>query len=371
MENPQSPNPDPDHERRRLGVSASQIAAVMGLSQYEDAFTVYQKKVHALDDRVPPGVIDLSPMRWGSAAEGELLLAYAEIMKVTVERPGTMAHPDREWQLATPDGIVRARRMGIECKTADSRLSYRWGDPETEPDRVPTEYFLQCQYGMSVTGYTTWDLPALIGGNDFRIYHLAFDRELEEMMLDAAWEFISKHLRPRIPPPVGWSPASAAWIKTQYPEHRRPVYVPVEEDSETYELAARLYGLTQLAAIIDRRTEEAKNRLKATIGEAEGLEHPEFRISWKRTKDRTGTDWQALAGDYEGTLRLVAETVKDEGIRMAIIDALEAGPKTHHKSTPGWRVFRPTWHPKKKLDRASRAVLLAPAPQLSDEGATS
>jgi putative phage-type endonuclease len=364
------PDPNPDFARRRLGVSASQIAAVMGLSRYEDAFTVYQKKVHELDDKVPPGVVDVSPMRWGRAAEGELLLAYSEIMRVEIVRPGTVAHKERDWQMATPDGIVKGKPLGVECKTADSRLSDQWGNPEDESDRVPTEYFLQCQYGMSVMDYDEWDLPVLIGGNDFRINHLRRDREMEEMMLEGAWDFISKHLRPRIPPPVGWSPASTEWIKRQYPEHRRPVFTSVDDDSETYEMAARLYGLTQLQTIVERRVEEAKNRLKVTIGDAEGIEHPEFRISWKRTKDRESTDWQGLAGDYEGTLRLVAETVNDEGIRMAIIEALQSGPKNRKKSSPGWRVFRPTWHPLKKLNTLSRSVLISAAPQLEEEGVT-
>lgn len=332
--------PPLDVEKRALGVSASEIAAVLGLSQYEDAFTVYQRKVGAFDKQEP--AIDVGPMRWGRAAESELLLAYCEVTGRRVFRPGTLSHPDRPWQIATPDGLVRLEDRGVECKTADSRLAYLWGDPDLpeEKDKIPSEYYLQCQYSMSVTDRPAWDVPVLIGGNDFRIYSLAFDKELEEMMLEAAHDFVFNHLVPRVPPPIGWSPASSEFLKRKFPQNFQPLQ---PADESTANLAVRLYGLQTLADRMEQAIEQTKNDLKLAIGDAEGITDPSFKITWKKNKDSVRTNWKTVAEELRGALQLIASASTDGNMIDLIHDALSAEER-NTQATPGARPFRTYFH---------------------------
>jgi putative phage-type endonuclease len=360
---PDSPSSFPeapplDLERRRLGVTASEIGAVLGLDEYDDAFVVYQRKVGQLDQSPTPEV-DLSAMRWGRVQETELLIAYCELTKRRIVRPGTLAHPERPWQMATPDGLVidlggepllknRTKPLkverGVEAKTAGVRMAHLWGDPDddAQQDRIPTSYFLQCQYGMSVTGAPVWDVPTLIGGNDFRLYSVAFDAELEEMMLHAARQFVEKHLEPRVPPEPGWTPASSAWVKKRYPSHSSGM---IPANSEHRKLARKLYVLEKVSDAVQNELERTKNILKLQIAEAEGIDGGDWRVTWRRSKDGTRTNWEGLAQEYEAALRMIASLA---GTREAVVPTVyEAIMETLNRKAsyvevrPGVRSFRP------------------------------
>jgi putative phage-type endonuclease len=282
-----------DQEKRALGVSASEIAAILGESEYQDAFTVYMRKIGDLKED-PAAASKNIPLRMGRVQETELLNIYKEITGKTIIRPGTLSHPDRPWQVATPDALVVNEPRGVECKTTSFRLAHEWGDPEIpeEADRVPTECFLQCQYGMSVTRSEDWDVPALIGG-EFGLYHIAFDKELEEMMIEGAREFIEKHLIPRIPPPIGWSAGSSAWVKKKYNHSSRSPMISAS--TEQLDLVTRLYALKKIEKALTRELNGTINRLKLDIGEQEGMRGVGWEVRWKKNRDGTKTDWQQVA----------------------------------------------------------------------------
>lgn len=344
MEDP-TEAPPLDLVKRRQGVSASEIAGILGLSQYEDPFTIYNRKVGALErpDGISPADIR---RRMGRAQENEILRLYTEATGRLIIRPGTLTHPERKWQLATPDALVIDEARGVECKTAGWRQSHEWGDPEIpeEADRVPVEYFLQCQYGMSVTRSPVWDLPAWIGGDFFAIYTLRFDERIETAMLDAAREFLEKYLWPHVPPPAGWTPEASQWIKERFPAHEKGLVLAATSEDEN--LAARLFALSEFSDALERKTEETKNRLKMRMETAETLKGAGgWEIRWKKCKDSEKTDWEAAAKEMLTALQLIASTAPSSEMPAIAKGALSTIER-YTKTVPGARRFGPhrlTW----------------------------
>lgn len=73
----------------------------------------------------------------------------------------------------------------VEFKT--SSKSDGWGEPGT--DEIPDYYMTQVQHYLAVTGVKTADVAVLIGGNDFRIYTIEADEELQALLIERESEF--------------------------------------------------------------------------------------------------------------------------------------------------------------------------------------
>jgi len=83
------------------------------------------------------------------------------------------------WTAVTSDGRV------LEVKTASSAEG--WGEPGS--DEIPDDCLCQAQHYLLVTGLKTADVAVLIGGHDFRLYEVAADKELQEIMAMQEAEF--------------------------------------------------------------------------------------------------------------------------------------------------------------------------------------
>jgi hypothetical protein len=127
------------------------------------------------------------------------------------------------------------------------------------------------------------------------------------MLLAAAREFIDKHLIPRIPPPIGWSAGSSAWLKKKFPANTSP---RLTATSASIELATRLYALKKIQKALDRSMGETENRLKLMIGEADGIRGVGWELRWKRCKDSQYVDWEQVARWIAQSVELPAEDFK-------------------------------------------------------------
>src|SRR5258707_14941499 len=98
-------------EARRRGITASEIAVVMGLSSYSSPFALYHQKTGML-----PGQDDSMAMALGRHLESFVVELFRERHPdlIVGNRDGRylFAHPERPWQMATPDGLIREPGMG-------------------------------------------------------------------------------------------------------------------------------------------------------------------------------------------------------------------------------------------------------------------
>ena len=148
--------------------------------------------------------------------EGVVADEYARRNDVKVERRNQMIKSKKhDFMLANIDRKVVGVRKGLECKTADKFTAGKWGEQGT--DEIPDFYRTQCEHYMIATEYPEWDVAVLIGGNEYRDYHVERDQELSEMIIEAEakfWERVEKG----IPPEFDWShPGTIDLIKRIHP----------------------------------------------------------------------------------------------------------------------------------------------------------
>ena len=184
-------------EARKAGIGGSDAAVLLGLSPWKTEVELYYEK---LGEWEPEDISDKPVVHFGNILEPVVADEYAERNGVKVEKRNQMMQSKKyPHMLANIDRKVVGMKRGLECKTADANTKRNWGEQGT--DNVPDYYRIQCEHYMIVTEWPEWDLAALIGGNDYRDYHIEQDAELSEMMIEREakfWERVEKRLVPDI-----------------------------------------------------------------------------------------------------------------------------------------------------------------------------
>jgi putative phage-type endonuclease len=252
--------PEWDAARAGLSITATEIAAVLGLSPWMSRFTLWHKKAG-----LPSAPFEPSPqMEWGNRLEPNVVAKFADTHpEYQVLAAGTWQHRERTWQRATPDrllALVCGTPVSIfEAKTADKDMAHEWGPDGS--DQIPVHYRCQVIWQQDTTGLTAEPahLAVLIGGNDYREYVIPYDADDARMMRDAAAEFLAT-VRDGVRPDIDDSTSTYQTIRVQ-PEGREDVEVEVpDEDAARYELAL------QQAQAADRELTGARSVLLDWIG---------------------------------------------------------------------------------------------------------
>ncbi|OPC83053.1 hypothetical protein B4N89_20805 [Embleya scabrispora] len=160
---------DADHDvwltARRGGIGSSDIAAVLGLSKYGNALSVYHDKRGSL----PLEGDDSEPALWGRAIEDTVAREWCRRNRSFGRRVGLVAHTERPWQRCTLDRRIvecplsaerEACALEIKCRSAFKAGQWRAG--------IPDDVLAQVLWQADVTGFDHVHAACLIGGNDYR-----------------------------------------------------------------------------------------------------------------------------------------------------------------------------------------------------------
>jgi putative phage-type endonuclease len=303
---------------RRQGIGASEIAAVLGISPWDSAFSLHWRKREGWE--VEPS----EEMRVGTLVEPVVAdwwtRAYDPLGGLRVDAAGLHRHESRAWQLATPDRLLwtvcddcpdqaqpgcaecdwtgRRRLTGVlECKW--TATWHGWGEPDT--DDIPVYYRTQVLWQCDVMDVDRWHL-AVLGPAGFRAYAGRRDeRDLRVMRTaGAAWW---ADLQAGTAPDVDGHTATADTLRRLHPTvNDVDVEVPVEL-AEGYRRARALRS--RAADLVDRY----EARIRTAIGSGR----------------------RAMCGG-----RLVASrSVYDAAGDMAELDSLDTDRATVNRLNPG------------------------------------
>ncbi|MET9073928.1 lambda-exonuclease family protein [Streptomyces sp. NPDC004232] len=230
-----------EEARTGLTITATEIAAVVGLSPWLSRFTLWHKKAGL---RVAP--FEMTPaIEWGTRLEDAVALKWEE------EHPGMLAAPagtwrnrDREWQRATPDRLVYpqpANEFEIPDR-ADSLLEVKtspmgddWG-PDGADDGVPVWYRCQAIWQMDTLGLHRVYFAVLISGHDYREYVVDYDEDEAKILRDAAEQFLDD-VRQGNRPPIDGADDTYQTIRVQ-PDGFDDVDVEIPlDEAARYEIA--------------------------------------------------------------------------------------------------------------------------------------
>lgn len=265
---------------RQSGLGGSDAPAALGLSKWKTPLALYLEKRGELAPTE-----ETEPMRWGTRLEPIVRQEYSERTGQVVRVPeGLLRHPRYPWMFATLDGVTDSQRL-VEIKTA--RTAEGWGEPGT--DEVPQAYLIQVQHYLAVTALAVADVAVLIGGQDFRLYEVPADRELQELVIEQEAEFW-KAVQEGTPP----NPVSYADCVARYGRSSRSASVPASDD--VLDALAKLRQLKTERDEMEAEEEQIKAIVLAAFGECDTLVDRTGRAvaTWKLSKAPQRLDGKAL-----------------------------------------------------------------------------
>lgn len=316
--------------RSDTGLGASEIAAVAGLNPHASPWDVWLAKTGQ-------ATFEGNELtEWGHRLEPAIRQKYADETGYIVEVPAaSMFHPSRPWQRATPDGIVYGAPLHVRGDDAEDMdrepprsIAYaegraierlfqaknvgEWPARRLWEDGVPDYVQLQEQWEMDVTGAKIADVCALVGGNDFRMFTVAYDAKLAADLVDIGAEFMHRVER-GIPPSVDHSEACKEHLVAQM---RKAQAIEFHADAETESALEEWRRLHLEAKRLEKQLERARNAVRHVFAAAQCE-----RVAWSGGVIRIQSPRTAASTDYEAVARLVASA---KGMTAAEFDALVA-----------------------------------------------
>ena len=229
------PNSPEWHALRRSGIGASEIAAVVGLSPFESAFSLWHRKKGNIGGADP----DNSLFLWGHLLEPVVANRFAaKHPEYAVTKCGTYAAEHSRWQLANVDRALfdsdeffaigmelpadHPPRSILEIKT--TRYGDGWGRAMT--DEIPLHVRCQVMQQMDVLEVDYAWVAVLIGGNDYREYRIDYDGDDAKALRDAGAAFWES-LHPSDEPPIDASHETYEAVRELHPDIDRNLDVEI------------------------------------------------------------------------------------------------------------------------------------------------
>ena len=194
------------HEARAYSIGGSEIGTIMGLNQWESAYTLWAKKLGKIDN--PP--LTNWAVRFGQAFEGPILGLWAEEHpEYEVFTTGTYQDCDNPWLHANPDALARHKETGewvvVEVKTA--RTSF---------ESLPPSYEAQVRHYMMVLKIDRAVVVA-VAGMTWQEFWVERDEFTEQVQLDQAKKFIA-HMVNDTKPDFDGSESTYETVKKLHPD---------------------------------------------------------------------------------------------------------------------------------------------------------
>ena len=268
-----SSQPETIEERHRTGLSATMIAGIVGVSQYDSPYSIYQRIMGAT-----PRVEETPRMRWGLMLEPLVLDLIRDHYGLKVRKNTAQLTLRRDFDglplLATPDGFAwdDDGRQPVEAKTASFWVREDW------THEVPLPYFFQAQTQIAVMDAQRCYMGGLPDGDDLKPRVIERDDAVIAKMIEKAHAFWFDHVVPRIPPPVDGHRATSDALSAMWPQ-TRVVSILLPDEAMDWVRDYQAAKDDEDAAKV--RKDEAANHLRELLGDAESGVVGDRKVVWK------------------------------------------------------------------------------------------
>lgn len=241
------------HAMRATGIGGSEVGTICGLNKWESPMTLWAKKL----GKIPSNFEKNEAMEWGTRLEPVILDKFEDEHPELhlIRDAGTWRHPEREWQIANPDGIYVTKEGThgiVEVKTA--QYEDDWSDG------VPRYYETQVQWYLQTFGFEHAYVVALFHGNRYREYEVIANAIAQEAALERVEQF-RIFLETDTQPDFDGAMSTYQTLRAINPEI-------TDEEVELGELGIHYYmAETQLKAA-EAKMNEMKSRVLAAMGTA-------------------------------------------------------------------------------------------------------
>lgn len=251
----------PTERDRTKFIGGSDAAAILGVSPWRTLYQLWEEKVGISERDINPD--RLKVLNRGKRLEPVVMEMLQDEHDIAVtDRNVIMVDAEFPFLACEIDFQYVDAEMGVcngDVKTVHPFAAGDWGDEGT--DQIPVYYVAQFQHGMMISGAKACLVVALIGADDLRIYIVARDEELIELIRAKSVAFWNDFVLPRIPPPVTTSEDAARAI-------RKFNGVSVTASPEMRETIAGLKTLKAQVKVLEADIEAAEAKIKITLSSA-------------------------------------------------------------------------------------------------------
>lgn len=237
-------------ERQKF-VGASECSAALGLSPFFSQLELYQSK-KGLAEPIEMTI----PLMVGQALEPVVLEIFERESKMRVfDRQKVMVDPKCPWRRASLDG--RTEDGGIvEAKTSGDFRGWGKGG-----DEVPLHYLYNAMHSLAcVPDAKVVYFPVLVGGRTYRLFEVARDEELVDLVRQGEDHFMNAYVFKSVPPP----PVNADDLKILYPRDKGGMKIATEDEIKA---VATLAAIKASIKILKKEEEDAEFSVKNVIGD--------------------------------------------------------------------------------------------------------
>ncbi len=265
---------DRDHwlEMRKPVITSTEIAALLGVSEWGTPYSLYQYKLGGVEQDYKEN----ERTKWGQLLEAVVAQAAAEKLDITPVKDDYFYWSDDMRLGASLDYRCDDGRTILECKNCDSLIFKQKflseGDVLLE---APLYIEMQLQQQLLLTGAEKAILVVLVGGNKLMTLERFPDKQVQEKIIMETRKFWAM----KEPPPVH-SEADLEVLNQMYnnTEHGEEI----EADENLDELLASYSKLAEIANNADRGKKAIKAVILDTVKNAKKVFGSEYRLtrSW-------------------------------------------------------------------------------------------
>lgn len=281
--------------KNRLCIGGTDAAAICGKSAWRSPMDVYLEKTGLVADEFTGN----EATAWGLRMEPVIALAYEdETGFKTIEHTPVLIDDNGEWWASgSPDRLVVPKGKsgwlgdvmhGLEIKNVSLTKKREWGEPGT--DQIPPAYLIQSQWYMIVVSIALgfpiiqWDVAALFGGNELRIYTVNHNTALANALWTRCRSFWFDNILAGVAPDNPSPGDRARFLSATYRTHGDVARIASQADEQW---ADNIFTIQDRIKRLEEHKTAAQNRIKESIGDAEAIAGDTFRASWKANKNGT------------------------------------------------------------------------------------
>ena len=192
-------------KRRRSHIGSSDMAKILGVSEWGNALDVYVDKVGAETDDAPTAAQDD-----GNWIEYAIVARAREKLNLDIDPHVLLDSAPDPILESNADAATTNRQVGLEAKLVRAqRFDDLYGEPGT--DQVPYDVIVQghmymaCEPRMERVVHAVY-VPREHKAADWPYYFIPRNPALIDLILKAGAEFWRNHVERRIPPTGAWHP---------------------------------------------------------------------------------------------------------------------------------------------------------------------
>lgn len=281
-------------EVRRTGIGGSDAAAAVGLNPYKSQLELWLEKTGRDAGLPKPDPSDTAePIYWGTLLEPIVAAAYTQQTGRRVRKVNAvLRHPTVPFMLANLDReVVGVPDVQIlECKTAGEFGARHW------KDGVPEYVQLQVQHQLAVTGKQAADVAVLLCGQKLAVHRLQRDDILIGQLIALETQFW-RYVETDTPPPGDGSESADRALRCLYPSDSGGT-VDFSDDRQLSGAFADLVAVRDQIESLEMAAAKLKQTLQSAMGDASRALFETGEVTFKRSKDSTGTDLERLLADH-------------------------------------------------------------------------